>query len=185
MPGWMMRRPVWAAAAALVLAVGLGAGLLAARLQHGGPVAGAPVAPTTAPATPAPASPAPDTFWRPLPLATSSFVPVELVIEKLRVKAPIEVKGIDANNVMEAPDRGTDAAWYRFTARPGAGSNAVFAGHRDFGQVGNPAIFWHLDQLVAGDMIDIVSPQRTELRYRVTQTWDYTVRSMPMASVLA
>src|SRR5215467_7469254 len=180
MPGWMMRRPVWAAAAALVLAVGLGAGLLAARLQHGGPVAGAPVAPTTAPATPAPASPAPDTFWRPLPLATSSFVPVELVIEKLRVKAPIE-----ANNVMEAPDRGTDAAWYRFTARPGAGSNAVFAGHRDFGRLGNAAIFWHLDQLVAGDLIEVVSPQQTEIHYRVTRTWDYAVRDMPMASVLA
>jgi LPXTG-site transpeptidase (sortase) family protein len=181
----MMRRPVWAAAVALVLAIGLGAGLLAARLQHGGRVARAPVAPATAPATPAPAAPTPDVFWTPLPPATSSFVPAELVIEKLRVKAPIEVKGIDANNVMESPDRGADAAWYRFTARPGAGSNAVFAGHRDFGQLGNAAIFWHLDQLAAGDLIEVVSPQQTEIHYRVTRTWDYAVRDMPMASVLA
>ncbi|TMC01746.1 MAG: class F sortase [Chloroflexi bacterium] len=97
----------------------------------------------------------------------------------------LEVKGVDAHNVMEAPDRGADAAWYRFTARPGAGSNAVFAGHLDFGQVGNPAIFWHLDQLVTGDVIDVVSPEQTEIRYRVTQHWDYTVRDIPMASVLA
>ncbi|HEY4027034.1 MAG TPA: class F sortase, partial [Candidatus Dormibacteraeota bacterium] len=117
--------------------------------------------------------------------ASGAFVPAQLVIERLRVRAPVEVKGIDAHNIMEAPDRGTEAAWYRFTPRPGAGSNAVFAGHRDFGQVGNPAIFWHLDQLVAGDVVDVVSSQQTEIRYRVTQTWDYGLRDIPMQKVLA
>jgi sortase A len=189
MPDWMMRRPVWAAVAALVLAAGLGAGLITARLQqHPAPAAAAPVQRAAASPALVPAvtgSPTPDAFWKPLPGATSSFVPAELVISKLQVRAPIEVKGIDAHNVMEAPDRGTDAAWYRFTARPGAGSNAVFAGHLDFGQLGNPAIFWHLDQLVAGDLIEVVSPQQTEIRYRVTQHWDYTVQNIPMASVLA
>jgi len=186
MPGWTMRRPVWAAAAALVLAVGLGAGLLAARLQPARPAAHAPVVLSPGPAAAVPtAGPTPDAWWKPLPIATSSFVPAQLVIQKLRVLAPIEVKGIDAHNVMEAPDRGTDAAWYRFTARPGAGSNAVFAGHLDFGRLGSPAIFWHLDQLVRGDLVEVVSPQQSEIRYRVTQTWDYTVRTMPMASVLA
>ena len=34
-------------------------------------------------------------------------------------------------------------------------------------------------------MIEVVSPQQTEIRYRVTQSWDYTVRTIPMASVLA
>src|SRR5262252_5929086 len=33
MPGWMMRRSVWAAAAVLVLALSLGTGLLAAGLR--------------------------------------------------------------------------------------------------------------------------------------------------------
>jgi len=186
MPGWTMRRPVWAAAAALVVAAGLGAGLVAARLQPARPSPHSPVVHSASPVVAAAsASPTPDAWWKPLPTATSSFVPAELVIQKLEVLAPIEVKGIDANNVMEAPDRATDAAWYRFTARPGAGSNAVFAGHLDFGKLGNPAIFWHLSQLVPGDMIEVVSPQQTEIRYRVTQSWDYTVRTIPMASVLA
>jgi sortase A len=186
MPGWMMRRPVWAAVAVLVLAAGLGAGLLAARL-HPAPAAHTPVAraATPPPAAAATASPSPSAWWTPLPAATASFVPSMLVIEKLKVQAPIEVKGIDAHNVMEAPDRATDAAWYRFTARPGAGSNAVFAGHLDYGTLGNPAIFWHLDQLAAGDLVEVVSPQQTEIRYRVTQTWNYTVKDIPMASVLA
>jgi LPXTG-site transpeptidase (sortase) family protein len=181
----MMRRPVWAAAAALVLAAGLGAGLLAAKLRAP-QIAHAPAVHSARSVAAAPAaSPTPGAWWKPLPTATSSFVPSELVIEKLKVQAPIEVKGVDVHNVMEAPDRAVDAAWYRFTARPGAGSNAVFAGHLDFGQLGNPAVFWHLDQLAPGDLIEVVSPQQTEIRYRVTQTWDYTVRNMPMASVLA
>ncbi|HEY7199450.1 MAG TPA: class F sortase [Candidatus Dormibacteraeota bacterium] len=186
MPGWIARRTVLAAAAAAAVALvaGLASGLLAARPQPPAhPAARLPSAhPVVAAASPTPTA---DAWWTPLPPATAAFEPAELVIEKLRVRAPIEVKGIDAHNVMEAPDRGTDAAWYRFTAQPGAGSNAVFAGHRDFGQVGNPAIFWHLDQLMAGDLVEIVSAQRTEIRYRVTQTWDYTLTDIPMAKVLA
>jgi len=190
MPGWMMRRSVWAAAAVLVLALSLGTGLLAAGLRapRAPPrtvIAHAPVPPLAASAPPAAASPTPDVWWSPLPPATASFIPVELVIEKLRARAPIEVKGVDAHNVMESPDRGTDVAWYRFTARPGAGSNAVFSGHVDYGQLGSPAIFRHLDQLGAGDLIEVVSPQQTEIRYRVTQTWNYTLRGIPMATVLA
>jgi LPXTG-site transpeptidase (sortase) family protein len=181
-----MRWPVWAAAAALVVAAGLGTGLLTARPHPSQPVAHAPRPHVSAPARPVAASPSPPAWsWKPLPPATSSFVPVELVIQKLQVEAPIEVKGVDAHNVMEAPDLGTDAAWYKFTARPGAGSNAVFAGHLDYGRLGNPAIFWHLDQLTSGDLIEVVSPQQTEIRYRVTQTWNYTIQNMPMASVLA
>jgi LPXTG-site transpeptidase (sortase) family protein len=186
MPGRTTSRAAWVTLAVAVLAAGLATGLVTTRgsrpataLSSRGPAtAGAPAARTPAPA-------APDAWWKPLPQAGAAFVPARLVIERLKVQATIEVKGIDAHNVMEAPDKGADAAWYRFTAQPGAGSNAVFAGHRDFGQVGNPAIFWHLDQLVAGDMIDVVSPQQTEIRYRVTQTWDYGVHDIPMDRVLA
>ncbi len=181
-----MRRAVWAAAALVILFAGLCAGLLAARLQPSRPGVHSPTRAASAPSTPAPApSPTPDSWWKPLPPATAAFVPAQLVIDKLEVQAPIEVKGIDARHVMEAPDTGTDAAWYPFTARPGAGSNAVFAGHRDFGRLGNPAIFWHLDQLAVGDLIEVVSPQQTEIRYRVTQTWDYNLSDIPMAAVLA
>jgi hypothetical protein len=124
-------------------------------------------------------------WWKPLPAASGAFVPAQVVIDKLQVQAPVEIKGVDAHNVMEAPDRPTDVAWYRFTARPGSGSNAVFAGYRDFGQVGNPAIFWKLDYLHPGDLVEVISDQRTEFRYRVTQTWDYSLTGMPMEQVLA
>ena len=181
------------AAAALiatgVLGLGIGSGVLATRLTSAHPEVAADqlsLQPTASPSSVEP-TPIPSTssWWRPLPTAKSAFQPAQLVIEKLKVQAPVVVKGVDAKNVMEAPDRPTDVAWYRFTAMPGAGTNAVFSGHRDFGQVGNQAVFWYLAQLTAGDAIDVVSDHQTEIRYRVTQTWDYSIASMPMPQVLA
>jgi hypothetical protein len=174
-----------AGASGLLVARSLGA---TGRPHAGGRVVATSATPAaTADAGGAPAvspSPGAGAWWSPLPTDTASFVPSRLVVERLRVQAPIEVKGVDAQNQMQAPDRPEDAAWYRFSARPGSGSNAVFSGHRDFAKVG-PAIFWHLDQLVAGDAIDVVSDHRTEIRYRVARVTSYRVTAMPMAQLLA
>lgn len=59
-----------------------------------------------------------------------------------------------------------DVVWYYFTAKPGFGGNAVFAGHGDFVDVG-PAVFWHLRDLVQGDMIEARLKDGTVYRYRV------------------
>jgi LPXTG-site transpeptidase (sortase) family protein len=179
-------------AGVVVAAIVLGSVLLAARAlsaasRHHPPakiLASDPAAAAAGPSAEPPQFASPGPWWQPLPAATASFTPVQLVIEKLRVRAPIEVKDVDSNNQMEAPDRAPDAAWYRFTSRPGSGSNAVFSGHRDFARVG-PAIFWHLDQLVPGDPIDVVSPVQTEIRYRVSQVWSYGLSEVPMQKVLA
>jgi len=166
----------------LLLAAGMISGAVASRLETAPrPHVWPPGAPARERAAPA-ASPAP--WWAPLPAAAGPFTPVELVVERLRVRAPVEVKGVDAHRTMEAPDRADDAAWYPFTARPGASGNAVFSGHRDFGRVGDQAIFWNLDRLQPGDLVDVVSAERTELRYRVSRTWDYPVADIPMSQVL-
>jgi LPXTG-site transpeptidase (sortase) family protein len=129
-----------------------------------------------------------------LPSATASATPAasappavqpqQLAIPRLGVQAPIENKGIDSHNQMEAPDKPFDVAWYPFTAKPGSGGNAVFAGHKDFAGVG-PAVFWKLGQLGPGDSIQVTGADQTQLQYEVTQTWDYTLSTIPMASVLA
>jgi sortase family protein len=182
MPRSTIGRAALVAAAAAMLALGVVSGLLAARPPAPPVAQGQPAgAGTAAPA----AAPTNDPWWVPLPPARAPFVPVQLVIAKLRLRAPVEAKGIDARNVMEAPDRLEDVAWYRFTARPGAGSNAVFAGRRESGQTGSSAVFRQLDQIEGGDLVDVVSAQRTEIRYRVTGTRDYPVRGMPMQEVLA
>ena len=118
------------------------------------------------------------------PQANGAFMPQELLIERLGVRAPVEVKGIDSHNVMESPDHPFDVAWYKFTAQPGAGGNAVFSGHRDYRGIG-PAVFWRLGDLRLSDMVDVISGQATEARYKVTQIWDYELTSIPMRSILA
>jgi LPXTG-site transpeptidase (sortase) family protein len=110
--------------------------------------------------------------------------PARLVIPRLGVQAPIETKGIDSHNQMEAPDRPFDVAWYPFTAKPGSGGNAVFAGHKDFVGVG-PAVFWRLAELSAGDTIQVVGADQKQLSYRVTAVSDYTLSTIPMAWVLS
>jgi sortase A len=120
----------------------------------------------------------------PAPSAPPAVQPQQLVIPRLGVQAPIENKGIDSHNQMEAPDKPFDVAWYPFTAKPGGSGNAVFAGHKDFAGVG-PAVFWKLGQLSSGDTIQVTGANQAQLQYQVTQTWDYTLADIPMASVLA
>ena len=188
MPASTKHRAFAALIAVGVLSLGIASGLVATRLttSRPHPIAHRPEqTPTaTAPAQPS-GAPAPGQWWKPLPTATGPFQPAELVIEKLRVQATVEVKGLDADNVMVAPDRPTDVAWYRFTAKPGSGGNAVFSGHCDTGQPGNKAVFGYLDQLVPGDFIEVVSDKRTEIRYRVSQTSDYSLSNIPMQQLLA
>lgn len=181
------RRVVLIAGGVLAGTLTLGSGLLAAGILFPAASPGHPSAKVVASAPgsgPHAVGRSPAAGWKPLPAATAPFVPEQLVIDKLHVQAPIEVKGVDSHNQMESPDRPEDVAWYAFTSKPGSGSNAVFSGHRDFAKVG-PAVFWQLDQLTAGDIIDVVSGHQTEVRYRVSQTWNYTVAEIPMGQVLA
>jgi sortase A len=118
------------------------------------------------------------------PARSPAVEPQQLTIPRIGVRAPIETKGIDSHNQMEAPDKPFDVAWYPFTAKPGSGGNAVFSGHKDFAGVG-PAVFWKLGQLAPGDTIRVTGAGQQQVEYQVTQTWDYTLANIPMASVLA
>ena len=95
------------------------------------------------------------------PLVGQKF---NLVIEKLGVDAPVGVFGLDANNVPEVPyDRDT-VAWYNFSAEPGAGGNAVFAGHYTWR---GDAVFRHLEDLQNGDRVVLRGEGGSQLVYQV------------------
>ena len=86
--------------------------------------------------TPTPTAPAP------------AALPARLVIPRIGVDAPVTVKGLDPNGVMQNPNGPEDVAWYDFTSRPGQGGNAVFSGHLDYHDCG-PAIFARLREMKA------------------------------------
>jgi LPXTG-site transpeptidase (sortase) family protein len=121
------------------------------------PTATATVVPVTA--TPIQAGP---------PLGDYAFA---LEIEKLGVNAPVETYGLDENAVPEVPlgpDAKTVVAWYDFSARPGTGSNAVFAGHVTWN---GQAVFYNLKTTVPGDVVRLRGEDGTVLTYRVTEVF--------------
>lgn len=94
---------------------------------------------------------------------------VGFAIPRFAVNAPVIVLGVDESGQMEAPEDPWDVAWYDFTARPGSGSNAVFAGHVDWTFENGPAgaVFWNLKDLVQGDVVEVKLADDTVYQYRV------------------
>jgi LPXTG-site transpeptidase (sortase) family protein len=107
-----------------------------------------------------------------------------MVIGKLGVDAPVSAFGLDSNNVPEVP-LGADApevvAWYNFSAKPGIGSNAVFAGHVTWN---GPAVFFNLTSVAAGDEIKLVGQDGSELLYQVIEVYSVNPSDPESLSVM-
>lgn len=125
----------------------------------------------------------PDPSATPVSVATTADAIGRMIIAKAGTDAPIVVKGIDANNAMEAPDSPYEVAWYDFSARPGQKGNAVFSAHVDW----YPNImgaFWGLRNLEKGDVIRVVLADGSEYRYRVTENYLVNADNAPVAEIL-
>ena len=120
---------------------------------------------------PRPSTPEPEPTPTPEPAAVA--VPLRLMIDRLGVDAPVDVYALDENGVPEVPvadDAGEVVAWYDFSSKPGAGSNAVFAAHVTWNRA--PAVFSDLDNLQAGDVVRLVSDDGREYTYEVFANFD-------------
>ena len=107
-------------------------------------------------------------------------------IPSISVDAPLSYRRV-TGSVMPDPSGPTDVAYYdlaKFPGMggvPGGGGNAIFGGHvdllREIEYAGNatysgPAVFWSLDELGAGDTIEIDVKGAT-YKYRVTKVSDF------------
>jgi len=119
----------------------------------------------TAPTSIATAAPVPVLAAPPLepPLRDAAY---HMVIDRIGVNAGVFTYGVDANRVPEVPLNASDIAWYNFSAHPGTGGNAVFAGHVTWG---GPAVFSELDTLEPGDRIVLRGDDGTELASVVSE----------------
>ena len=125
--------------------------------------AGAPAPSGTATTPSLEASPTPAPASRPAGPA-ASFAG-SLVIEAIGIEAPVIVLGVDGNGVPQVPRTGYQVAWYDFSAAPGTGSNAVFAGHVTWEK--KAAVFWRLKDLKDGDTVKLVNADGSVLVYKV------------------
>lgn len=125
----------------------------------------------------------------PTPTPTGKFPPGDkspierLVIDKAEIDAPVVVKGVDEQHVMQAPDNAYDTAWYNFSAQPGFEGNAVFAGHVDYVHVGK-AVFWNIKDLVEGDLIQVRLQDGTVYKYAVVSKHQYDAQDAPVEQIV-
>lgn len=159
-----------AVAAALVAWVLVGAGssgsdpdTLRALGEEGGSVSAGPSG------SPDPAGSAPASSWSgppvavqdaALPLAGSARpveVPVQLTIEALDARMPLQPTGLDDRGFMALPESPAMAGWYRFGPAPGSGAGAVvLAAHVDSRRLGRGPLA-RLERLGEGDVVEVVT----------------------------
>ena len=153
-----------------LLSVGIYAAL---NTDNGPPVSDAPVVRVsdilTSTSTPGTATTTP--IPTPTPLPPFGDEAYTMVIDKLGINAPVETFGLDDQQVPEiptGPDAAQVVAWYNFSAKPGTGSNAVFAGHVTWY---GTAVFYRLTDLGLGDEIRLKGADGTELTYKVSNVF--------------
>ena len=101
-----------------------------------------------------------------------AFTGERLVIPRIGVDAPFTVRTVGPDGQMPNPSGPWDVAWYDFSQWPGlgglpnAGGNVILAGHVDYINVG-PAVFWDIDTLVPGDIIQLRMQDGTVIEYAV------------------
>jgi LPXTG-site transpeptidase (sortase) family protein len=119
--------------------------------QGGGVAAGTGIATANAQATP----------------ASSSNLPVKLVIPSLGISSGIQYVGLTADGNMDTPKSAVDVAWYKLGPKPGDVGNAVIAGHINT-RYSAHGVFEHLEDLAAGDTVSVVTKGGDTLKFRVT-----------------
>lgn len=100
--------------------------------------------------------------------------PSRLRIPAIGVDAHIQSVGLawQGTGKMGIPTNFTDVGWYKDGPRPGSPGSAVVAGHLD-GRDTPEAVFYNLDQLRPGDLVEVEDASGTVLQFRVIETKIY------------
>ena len=93
-------------------------------------------------------------------------IPVRLRIPAINLDAHVESVGLKGA-AMDVPSNPWDVAWFNLGPLPGLRGNAVIDGHLDTAT--GPAVFLHLGDLRAGDMLYVTTARGVEGTFKVTE----------------
>ncbi len=111
-----------------------------------------------------------------------NVLPVTLEIPSLDIRADIEHVGMEEKGNMDIPKDDFHVAWFEPGYLPGSTGNAVIAGHLDT-KTGKPAIFYRLEKLKRGDLIQIRNRDNSLISFTVTGRETYSADSFPLVKV--
>lgn len=117
----------------------------------------------------------------PVPPTLNGWMPKTIRIPALEVDAPVDSMGVDAENALEVPEDPTRAGWWSGGAQPGQADPAVIVGHLDSST--GPAVFFGLDKLKAGDVIEVDRADDSTARFMVYGLESHPKTEFPTLSV--
>ena len=106
--------------------------------------------------------------------------PVTVRMPSVGVEAPVIPVGVDEELRFDVPAADT-VGWYRYSAVPGAPGASVLAAHVDYG--GLPGAFYHLADVVPGDVLELVLDDGSTLVYDVIGNTLYDKTELPAADL--
>ena len=107
--------------------------------------------------------------------------PVSVTIPALGVHSAIVRLRVDANQRLRAPSDPATPGWYRGSAAPGSAGAAVIAGHVTWEQ--EPAVFFDLGALRAGERVHIRRADGRTAIFAITKIREYAKEAFPTAKV--
>ncbi|MFE3580895.1 class F sortase [Streptomyces vinaceus] len=111
-------------------------------------------------------------------------VPDRIEIPGIKVDAPLDTVGLDAQGVMQEPDfaKPDDAAWYKDGPTPGEAGAAAIVGHMDTPQAPK-AVFFNLKTLKKDEKIEVHRADGTTAVFAVDAVDTYKKDAFPTDKV--
>jgi len=114
--------------------------------------------------------------------AVAPNLPRYIDIARLSVHARIKSMGVNSKNQLQSPGNVYDAGWYNASAQPGQPGAMLVDGH--ISSWTTQGVFYGLNKLVAGDVINITRGDSKVFTYKVVKTEVDDVNNVDMASLL-
>lgn len=120
---------------------------------------------------------------RPAKAAPSALIsyrglPARILIPSINVDAAVEFLGIARNGDMAVPDGSINVGWYKYGPIPGDRGSSVIAGHV-VGLKGEPGVFFNLDNLQAGALVQVVDAKGQSASFTVQHTESFDQTQQP------
>jgi hypothetical protein len=110
-------------------------------------------------------------------------IPLRLRIPKIKVNATVEAVGLTVDDSMDIPTNAADVAWYGLGPTPGSPGASVIAGHVD--SKSGPAVFWSLENLQAGDTVEVDLTGGVSRQFVVKELGWYAADNAPLSTIFS